>query len=110
MAQLVRDMLSHTGVDVETFSLGADLLKSPPLLHFKAVLLDLSLPDIDGFDLMDRFAALAFNAPIVLMSGHEAVVLRAAKTYGHGVGLPIVGALAKPFSQEALLAALGLAL
>jgi two-component system response regulator CiaR len=110
MAQLVSDMLAASGVGVDVFMLGADLLNSPDILKFKAIILDLSLPDIDGFDLMDKLAADAIGLSIVLMSGHDLATVRAAKIYGTGLGLKMCGALTKPFTQGELFAALGLPL
>ena len=109
MAELVSDMLSSGGgVDVSVFMLGEDLLKSDDLPNFKAVILDLSLPDICGFDLMDKLAADHLESAILLMSGHDLVTVRAAKIYGTGIGLKVRGAITKPFTKAELLAALGL--
>lgn len=107
MAQLVSDMLVSSGAEVEIFELGAALLKSADLLKFKAIILDLSLPDIDGFELMENLAANTIGMSIVLMSGHDPGTLRAARIYGNGLGLKMRGALAKPFTKYEMLAALG---
>jgi DNA-binding response OmpR family regulator len=108
MALVVSDMLASRGVAVEVFTRGADLLKSSRLMQFKAIILDLSLPDIDGFDLMDTLAASTIGLSIVVMSGRDASTLQAAQIYGTGIGLHVRGALAKPFAKEQLFAALGL--
>jgi DNA-binding response OmpR family regulator len=108
MAQLVSDMLTSSGVESQVFVLGADLLKCADLLNFKAVILDLSLPDIDGFEIMERIAAKYIGMSLVLMSGHDLATVRAAKIYGNGIGLTVRGALTKPFTKEELFAALGL--
>ena len=108
MAQLVSDMLTSAGIEVQVFMLGMDLLKSPDVLNFKAIILDLSLPDIDGFDLMDQLAAKYIGMSILLMSGHQLATVRAAQIYGNGVGLKMRGALTKPFTRDALLVTLGL--
>lgn len=110
MAQLVGDMLMSGGAEVEVFMRGADLFKSTNLLAFTAIVLDLSLPDTDGFDLMDRLAAEARGMSVVLMSGHDLPVLRAARLYGNGLGLQVRGALTKPFARDELLIALGVPL
>jgi FixJ family two-component response regulator len=110
MAELVCDMLAALGVDVELFSLGKDLFKSKNFLKFKIVILDLSLPDIDGFDMMERLASECIGMSLVLISGHDLGVVRAAKIYGNGLGLRVRGALTKPFAREQLFAALGLRL
>jgi FixJ family two-component response regulator len=108
MSELVCDMLASLGVDVEAFSLGNKLFKSPNLAKFSVVILDLSLPDIDGFDMMERLAVESMGMPIVLISGHDLSVVRAAKIYGNGLGLRVRGALTKPFTKEELSVALGL--
>jgi CheY-like chemotaxis protein len=108
MAELVSDMLASSGVEVEVFMLGTGLLKSANLHQFKAIVLDLSLPDIDGFDLMDNLAEHAAGMSVVLMSGHDLATVRAAKIYGNGIGLKMRGALTKPFTKVELFAALGL--
>ena len=110
MAQLVSDMVLSGGADVEVFTLGSDLLKSANLLYFKTIILDLSLPDIDGFDLMDKLARKSIDIPLALMSGHDQVVVRAARIYGNGLGLNMCGGLTKPFSKNELFAVLGLPL
>jgi CheY-like chemotaxis protein len=108
MSELVCDMLSSAEVGTEAFMLGGGLLKSANLLKFQTILLDLSLPDIDIFDLMDILATDACGIPIVLMSGHDQATLRAAQIYGNGIGLQVRATLSKPFSQGDLFAVLGL--
>jgi hypothetical protein len=107
MAQLVSDMLGSVHVSVEVFSLGAELLQSANLLKFKSIILDLSLPDIDGFDLMDKLAQKCAGMPIVLISGHDDVILRAARIYGEARGLNMLATLGKPFTRGDLLSVLG---
>jgi FixJ family two-component response regulator len=109
MAELVSNMLAHLPLDVEVFFNGADLLKSPHLMRFTTLVLDLSLPDIDGFDLMDRLAAVAQPGALLLMSGHSQAALRASLLYGNGIGLQVKGALCKPFSGDELCMTLGFA-
>jgi CheY-like chemotaxis protein len=110
MADLIRTMLCHADedvdVDVEVFHLGADLLKSSALHQFHSIVMDLSLPDIDGFDLMDTFATLQMDSSIVLISGQSQAALKASKLYGKGIGLSVCATLCKPFSRDELLMAL----
>jgi FixJ family two-component response regulator len=108
MAQLVSDMLTSKDMDVEVFALGADLPKSLNLFKFKTVILDLSLPDIDGFLLMDKLVAVSFDTPILIISGHSQHIMEAAQLYADGVGLNVIGVLQKPFSSAQLYYALNL--
>jgi two-component system OmpR family response regulator len=108
MSELVCDMLESLCVDVEAFLLGNDLFKSPNFNKLKVIILDLTLPDIDGFGMMERLAVESMGMSIVLISGHDLGVVRAAKIYGNGLGLRVRGALTKPFTKEELSTALGL--
>ena len=108
IAELVGDMLTLRDVETQVYSAGLDLLKSPDLLKFNAIILDLSLPDIDGFEIMEHLADKTGGMSVLLMSGHNLGTLRAAKIYGNGVGLKIRGVLTKPFTKYELFTALGL--
>jgi FixJ family two-component response regulator len=107
-AQLVGDTLSSSGAMVEVFRGGLDFLKNSNLMRFKSIVLDLSLPDIDGFDLMKDMALKARGMPVVLMSGHDISVVHAAKIYGNAIGLNVCAALTKPFTRDELFCAVGL--
>jgi FixJ family two-component response regulator len=111
MAQLVSDMPTSGGhcVDVEVFMLGTDMLNSTDLLKFKTIILDLSLPDIDCFVLVDNLAECNIGMSIVVMRGHDRATLRAAELYGNVIGLKVLGKLTKPFTQGDLFAALRVA-
>lgn len=109
MSQLVSDMLSSVNVSVEVFSLGAELLRSANLPKFNSIILDLSLPDIDGFDLLGELAAKSVATSILLISSHDNAILSAARTYGGALGLEMLAAISKPFTRGDLLSALGLA-
>jgi FixJ family two-component response regulator len=109
ISQLITDMLSSLDVDVQVFAMGANLLKSATLQNVSAIILDLSIPDLDGFEIMDQLAIKKVGILVVLISGHESAVLHAAKLYGRGLGLNIRGAFAKPFTRADLIGALGLA-
>jgi len=110
MIKLVTLMLANTEVRLETFMSGAALLKSTALKKFNAIILDLSIPDAEGFHIMDKLVIKNITASILLISGHDHAILMAAKAYGEGMGLNLCGALRKPFVQQDLFAALGLSL
>ena len=103
MASLLSDMLASADIDVEVFHLAADFLKSTGLCEFRTVILDLSLPDIDGFDLMERIATMGLACSVVLISGHAPAALKAARLYGTALGLDVRAAFCKPFSRDELL-------
>jgi DNA-binding response OmpR family regulator len=79
MAELVSDMLTSSSAEAQVFTVGTDLLKCVERQNFKAIILDLSLPDIDGFDIMDMIAAEYIGMSLVLLSGHDLATMRAAR-------------------------------
>jgi FixJ family two-component response regulator len=75
--------------------------------HYCAIMLDLSLPDTDGIELFDTFEAHHIDVPLILISGHSAAVMAAAKTIAQKKGLTIVATLTKPIRFLQLGRALG---
>ena len=72
-----------------------------------ALILDLSMPEMDGVEFLRHVAKLNFKGGIILLSSADAGVLKAAKRLTMGLGLKVLDILAKPVSIEALAAALG---
>ena len=107
MIKLTRLMLTNADVNLETFMSGTALLKSSALNKFNTIILDLSIPDAEGFHIMDKLVVKNITANVLLISGHDHAILMAAKAYGEGVGLNLCGALRKPFTQQNLLSVLG---
>ena len=110
MIKLLGLMLANADVRLETFMSGTALLKSPTLNQFSTIILDLSIPDAEGFQIMDKLVVKNIAVPILLISGHDHAILMAAKAYGEGVGLNLLGALRKPFTQQNLQSIMGLPL
>ena len=66
---------------------------------FDVVILDLSLPDGDGLDLLRSWRAVGIKEPVLILSARDSVQDRIA-----GLNLGADDYLAKPFSFEELLA------
>ena len=95
--------LTAGGYSVVTAVDGEDALaklRQDPL-QFDAVLLDLSMPKLDGEDTLMALRMLTPNLPVILMSGHSEHVV-AQRFVGRGVA----EFLSKPFVSEVLLTAL----
>ena len=76
------------------------------------LVLDMVMPDMDGFDLIQWLAQTTCDVPIILISGREEMYARAASKLGKTKGLCIPHVLSKPFSvvemETALCDALGI--
>jgi CheY-like chemotaxis protein len=87
-ARLVREMLTDGGVSPSTvFDLTHvqrlnEALSSVNRNLFDIILLDLSLPDGQGLDTVDRMRNATLDIPIVVMSGlnDEAIAVKAVQT------------------------------
>jgi len=98
IAALLRDYLVQSGFDALTFSTAAGLRAVLPTLTIETFLLDVMLPDEDGFSLCE-FIRRGSNAPILFISARisEADRLR-------GLELGADDYIIKPFSPNEVIA------
>ncbi len=108
MGGLVAQMLAHYGLSTQLFSGGLALLRSDALKDYGTIIMDLSLPDMDGFELIQKLAERAPHAELLLMTGRGNATLESARMVAEGLGTRVVGALNKPFSHLELALALTL--
>jgi FixJ family two-component response regulator len=94
-------LLRHEGFDVETFDSAHDFLGRPPVTVPSCLVLDLSLPGLNGLDLQKRVAAERREMPIIFITGHGDI----PKTV-QAMKAGAVEFLTKPFSDEILLNAI----
>jgi two-component system, OmpR family, copper resistance phosphate regulon response regulator CusR len=73
--------------------------------NFDLVILDIGLPDIDGFEVMERIRGQGVGVPVILLTARTSVTDRVAGLEGGADDY-----LAKPFSFEELLARIRLRL
>ena len=72
------------------------------------VVCDLDMPGIDGIEFLRRVAELATGTAIIIVSGLDDDVLRAAEATARSYGLVVLGAIPKPLTARRLLQAVGL--
>ena len=109
VAHLITNMLLHSGYTVDAFSTGRALLASEHCGSYHAAVLDLSLPDIDFFELVGKAAGRLGQSALVLVSGHSTAVLQAAARFAEHQGCNVRGIINKPFTATQLRNVLGLA-
>jgi FixJ family two-component response regulator len=100
------DLLIHcAGWQPETFASAQDFLDRPRALVPNCLVLDVSLPGLNGLDLQNRVAVERSDMPIIFITGHGDVpmTVRAMKAGA-------VEFLTKPFSDDVLLNAVRQAL
>ncbi|HEV2866736.1 MAG TPA: response regulator [Allosphingosinicella sp.] len=95
-------MLGASEIRSHPFGSGEDFLDAVPDLQPGCVLLDLQMPQMDGFHVMAELSRREIDWPVIVMTGHGEVpvAVRAMK-------LGAVDFIEKPFSEQALLASFG---
>ncbi len=98
----LESVIRRAGWTPETFASAGEFLCRPALLTPCCLLLEVSLPDLDGFELLRRIVAASKGTSVILMSARGDIPM-AVRAMQSGA----VGFLLKPLVVEALLAAVG---
>jgi two-component system OmpR family response regulator len=99
ITDLVATALRYEGFDVEVASNGTDALRSAETFRPDLVVLDVMLPDRDGFAVVKRLRADGHHVPVVFLTARDSTEEKVK-------GLTVGGDdyVTKPFSLEELIA------
>jgi len=94
-------LIRFAGWQPQTFASAQDFLSHPRAFVPSCLVLDVTLPDLNGLDLQKRIAADRIDMPIIFITGHGdvAMTVRAMKAGA-------VEFLTKPYGDEVLLSAI----
>lgn len=99
VAGSIVSMLRAEGFVVDTTDLGEDGLEIGKIYDYDIILLDLMLPDIDGYEVLHRLRAAKVDTPILILSG-----LTDMEHKVKGLGIGADDYLTKPFHKSELVA------
>ena len=102
MSKALGRLLKTYGFEVVTFAFGAELLAACASRLPNCLLLDLHMPDLNGFEVLERLAAQHLPVPVVVITGHDQP--------GNAERVRALGALdylLKPLNESQLLASIG---
>jgi len=94
-------LLRHEGLDVVTFVSAQEFLSRPPVTVPSCLILDISLPGLNGLDLQKRVAVERHEMPIIFMTGHGDIPITVQAMKAGAVEF-----LTKPFRDETMLNAI----
>jgi two-component system, cell cycle response regulator CtrA len=98
-ARFLSLMLRSAGAVVDQADMGEEALELVRHYDYDVVILDLMLPDIEGYDVVRRMRAARIETPVLILSG---LSRPQAKVKGFGMGADDF--ITKPFDKSELLA------
>ncbi len=98
-AKSITMMLNSKGFVCDNTDLGEDGLEIGRLYDYDIIILDLMLPDIDGYEVVRRLRAARVATPILILSG-----LTEPSNKVKGLGFGADDYLTKPFDKAELIA------
>ncbi len=99
VSQSIVAMLKKEGMIVDTTDLGEDGLEIGKLYDYDIIILDLMLPDMNGYEVLKRLRSAKIETPVLILSG-----LTEADKKVKGLGYGADDYLTKPFDRAELLA------
>jgi two-component system cell cycle response regulator CtrA len=99
IARTVELVLAKDGVICDRVELGGDGLQLNKLYNYDLVILDIMLPDMDGYNVLKQLRHSRSDVPILILS-----TINTSEQKIRGLGFGADDFLTKPFDQEELLA------
>ncbi|MDO4183688.1 MAG: response regulator transcription factor [Rhodospirillales bacterium] len=99
VSQSIETMLKKEGMIIDTTDLGEDGLEIGKLYDYDIIILDLMLPDINGYEVLKRLRSAKIKTPVLILSG-----LTGPDKKVKGLGFGADDYLTKPFDRAELLA------
>ena len=98
-AKTIQLSLKTEGFVCDTCSIGEDGLEIARHYEYDLIILDLMLPDIDGYEILRRLRAVRISTPVLILSGLSDIDDKIK-----GLGFGADDYLTKPFNKEELVA------
>jgi DNA-binding NtrC family response regulator len=69
--KITRKLLTENGYEVDIASSSADAMKLLGSLHYDLVIVDITMPSISGFDLIQLMQSFDYNVPVIFLSNND---------------------------------------
>ena len=101
MRESLESLILGSGRHPETFASAREFLGRPRPVAPSCLVLDVTLPDLNGLDLQERLSADRYDMPIIFITGHGDVPMTVKAMKAGAIEF-----LTKPFSSKVLLSAI----
>ena len=105
MRKALRRLLTGRGFCVEEYGCGNDFLAAVGTRVLDCLLLDLHMPEVSGFDVLESFQSRHIHTPVIVITAHDE-----PGTEARVRSLGACAYLKKPVDRDALLSAIGAAI
>lgn len=102
ICELITDVAELCGLQTDYITTLTSLDMLGEIGQYDIVALDLSMPSIDGIEVIHFLEHLKKKPQLILMSGFEHTVIDGAKRLAQQLSIPVLGVLSKPFSLQEL--------
>ncbi|MDQ2810256.1 MAG: response regulator transcription factor [Chloroflexota bacterium] len=102
LTELLRRLLAHAGWSVAAATSGAEGLRLASAPEVELVILDVGMPDLDGFAVLQRLRAGGAGMPVLMLTARDAIEDRVM-----GLNSGADDYLVKPFAPPELVARVG---
>ncbi len=102
ICELVSDVAEMIGFTSDQCSVLNDLAELELVPMPDILALDLSMPEVDGIEIINHLGSLPNKPQLILMTGFERSVLDGAHKLADRLDVPVLGQLSKPFSIQML--------
>ncbi len=100
ICELVADIAELVGYEADSISQLNSQEELAGLEAFDVLALDLSMPGLDGIEIIHYMEHLNQKPQLILMTGFEQSVLEGAKKLADQLLIPVLGTLSKPFQVQ----------
>jgi|SRR5690554_5627676 len=69
--KITRKLLTQNGYEVDIASSSAEAMNFLGTTHYDLVIVDITMPSISGFDLIQLMQSFDYNAPVIFLSNND---------------------------------------
>lgn len=106
ICELITNIADLCGLQSDYMAELTDLAMLKDIDQYDLIALDLSMPSIDGIEVIHFLEHFEKKPQLILMSGFEQTVIEGAKRLAQQLSIPVAGVLSKPFALQELQALL----